>query len=250
MNGLPYYKAYPRDFLEGTIGMTFELKGAYRLLLDLIYMQGGALPDDPRYISGLLGCSVRAWNRYRNDLLLMGKIRVVGDVLRNFRADKELETLSSFAERQRENRSRPNKNKDLQTPRCDHTEPEPLRDTVEAKASPGVAAEETPAADVPVPTMKDLIWHHGRAVLVASGKPDGSARAIIGKWLKTHGEEATLAAIDRCRREEALDPVAFIEGCFRHRRKAAEPRPGDVRTTGDGRRQVFQAGNGWMTEHA
>ncbi|MFK5283859.1 DUF1376 domain-containing protein, partial [Lacticaseibacillus paracasei] len=56
MNGLPYYKAYPRDFIEGTIGMPFELKGAYRLLLDLIYMQGGRLPDDAKYISGLLGC--------------------------------------------------------------------------------------------------------------------------------------------------------------------------------------------------
>ncbi|MBC8717497.1 hypothetical protein [Ochrobactrum sp. Marseille-Q0166] len=42
-------KPYPRDFIEGTIGMSFELKAAYRLVLDLIYMQGGNLPDDARY---------------------------------------------------------------------------------------------------------------------------------------------------------------------------------------------------------
>lgn len=44
MNGLPYYKAYPRDFIEGTVGMSFELKGAYRLVLDLIYLRSGNCP--------------------------------------------------------------------------------------------------------------------------------------------------------------------------------------------------------------
>jgi hypothetical protein len=74
MNGLPYYKAYPRDFMEGTVGMRFELKAAYRLALDLIYMHGGTLPDDARYVAGALGCSVRAWNGYRAELIAMGKL--------------------------------------------------------------------------------------------------------------------------------------------------------------------------------
>lgn len=125
MNGLPYYKAYPRDFIEGTIGLPFELKAAYRLLLDVIYMQGGKLPDDPRYISGLLGCSVRAWKKYREQLHALGKIRIENDFISNFRADKELETLAKLQQQQAENRSRPNKNKELDSPRCDHTEPEP-----------------------------------------------------------------------------------------------------------------------------
>lgn len=124
MNGLPYYKAYPRDFIEGTIGMDFELKGAYRLVLDLIYMQGGNLPDDARYISGLLGCAVRRWKTIREELLARGKLEVVGDCLTNKRADKELEILRKFQSKQRENRARPNKNKDLQSPPSDHTEPE------------------------------------------------------------------------------------------------------------------------------
>lgn len=125
MNGLPYYKAYPRDFIEGTIGMPLELKGAYRVLLDLIYMQGGNLPDDPRYISGLLGCTVRKWNSIRNDLISLGKIGTEEGYLTNERAVIELETLRKLQDKQRENRSRPNKTKDLQSPRSDHTEPEP-----------------------------------------------------------------------------------------------------------------------------
>ncbi len=125
MNGLPYYKAYPRDFVEGTIGMRFELKAAYRLILDMIYMQGGRLPDDARYVSGLLGCSVRAWKKYRDELISLGKIQAENGVISNFRADKELETLAKLQDKQRENASGPRKNKGLQKPRPDHTEPEP-----------------------------------------------------------------------------------------------------------------------------
>lgn len=122
MNGLPYYKAYPRDFIEGTIGMDFETKAAYRLVLDLIYMQGGNLPDDARYISGLLGCSVKKWNTIRQKLIDAGKIEARGSYLGNYRADKELETLGKVQDRQRENRSRPNKIKEMQSPRFDHTD--------------------------------------------------------------------------------------------------------------------------------
>lgn len=121
MNGLPYYKAYPRDFIEGTVGMSFELKATYRLLLDLIYMRAGGLPDDARYISGILGCSVRAWNKHRSKLIEAGKIKIENGIISNFRADKEIETLGKFQEKQRENRSRPNKNNGLQSPRFDHS---------------------------------------------------------------------------------------------------------------------------------
>lgn len=124
MNGLPYYKAYPRDFIEGTIGMAFEVKGAYRLILDLIYMQGGNLPDDARYISGALGCSVKKWNGLREKLIEAGKIEVRGGYLGNHRADLELEILAKLQDQQREIRSRPNKIKMMQSPQIHQSEPE------------------------------------------------------------------------------------------------------------------------------
>lgn len=136
-NGLPYYKAYPRDFIEGTIGMPFEIKCAYRVVIDLIYMQGGKLPDDARYISGLLGCSIRKWSSLRDALILADKIQVSGEFLSNYRADKELETLAKLQDIQRQNASGPRKNKDLQKPPHRQPEPEPELDSKrEAKASP------------------------------------------------------------------------------------------------------------------
>jgi len=138
MNGLPYYRAYPRDFVEGTVGMPFELKGAYRLLIDLIYMQDGSLPDDARYISGLLGCSVRKWNSYRKKLISMGKIKAENEIISNFRADKELVISRTLSEKQSQNRSRPNKIKDLQSPTINHTDT--YTDTKERKKRAGARA--------------------------------------------------------------------------------------------------------------
>lgn len=125
MNGLPYYKAYPRDFIEGTIGMPFELKGAYRLVLDLIYMQAGKLRDDPRYISGLLGCTLRKWKSLRDELVAMDKLQVAGGFLTNYRAITELEALAKLQDKQSENASGSRKNKGLEKPRLDQPEPEP-----------------------------------------------------------------------------------------------------------------------------
>ena len=135
MNGLPYYKAYPRDFVEGTIGMPFEIKCAYRVVIDLIYMQGGRLPDDARYISGHLGCTIRKWKIIRNELVSLGKLNVIDGFLANYRADNELETLRKLQEKQAENGRAPRKIKGLQKPRLNHTEPEPDIEKTEAKAS-------------------------------------------------------------------------------------------------------------------
>jgi uncharacterized protein YdaU (DUF1376 family) len=132
----PYYKRFPRDFLEATIGFSLELKGAYTIVLDLIYMRGGRLPDDPQYIAGQLGCSVRKWNSLRAKLVSLGKLNVENGLISNFRADVLLEETRSFREKQAENRSHPNKNSGLQSPKADHLEPdteEEVRETI-AKA--------------------------------------------------------------------------------------------------------------------
>ncbi len=110
---LPYYKKYPRDFVEGTIGMPLETKGAYSIILDMIYMQDGELPDDPRYISGMLGCSVRKWKSIRNELINAGKLYAQNDIISNKRADKERESLRKLQHNQAEKGRLSNKNNKL-----------------------------------------------------------------------------------------------------------------------------------------
>ena len=113
MNGLPYYKRFPRDFLEGTSNMTLELKGAYAVLLDLIYLKDGRLDDNPRWIAGNLGCSVRMWNRIKKELIEAGKIECKDGLVSNYRASNLLETSAKYQTNQRENIAKRWKNKGL-----------------------------------------------------------------------------------------------------------------------------------------
>ncbi len=111
---LPYYKRFPRDFLDGTIGMTLEEKGAYGIVLDLIYMRDGSLEDDHRYIAGHLGCSVRCWISVRDRLISRGKLKLENGIISNSRADNLVEERRSFVDKQAENGAKPKKNKGVQ----------------------------------------------------------------------------------------------------------------------------------------
>jgi len=185
MNGLPYYKAYPRDFIEGTIGMPFEIKCAYRVVLDIIYMQGGKLPDDARYISGVLGCSIRKWKSIRQSLLDLDKLHVCGEFLTNYRAGKEVETLSKLQEVQRENRSIPNKNNGLQSPRSDQSEPD--TDTERKKEPTATAAGTDFQKGL---TGKNWIWSEGvEHIIRTSDCNQHQARSKIGYLLKMCDEK-------------------------------------------------------------
>lgn len=88
---LPWYRRFPDNFIAGTVGLTLEEKGAYSLILDLMYVRGGPVPDEPRYIAGVCNCSVRKWNAIRQRLLDLGKITITDGHLTNHRAEEEIE---------------------------------------------------------------------------------------------------------------------------------------------------------------
>lgn len=127
--GYPYYKRFPRDFFEGTIGMSFEVKGAYGLLIDLIFIRDGRLPDDARFIAGHLGLSVRKWNAIRAELIAAGKISVDLGIISNLRADNLTIERRLSPDKKEINRVEANENNNLQEPRAGGraraSEPEP-----------------------------------------------------------------------------------------------------------------------------
>ncbi len=99
----PWYRRFPDNFIAGTVGLTLEEKGAYSLVLDLMYVRGGPVPDEPRYIAGVCNCSVRKWNAIREKLIAIGKLHVVDGYLTNERAEKEIENAAKDAEERAEN---------------------------------------------------------------------------------------------------------------------------------------------------
>lgn len=99
----PWYRRFPDNFIAGTVGLTLEEKGAYSLVLDLMYVRGGPVPDEPRYIAGVCNCSVRKWNAIREKLIAIGKLHVVDGYLTNERAEKEIENALKDAQERAEN---------------------------------------------------------------------------------------------------------------------------------------------------
>lgn len=201
MNGLPYYKAYPRDFLEGTIGMPFEVKCAYRVIIDLIYMQGGALPDDARYISGHLGCSLRKWKTIRAALVETDKLQVSRGFLTNYRAEKEIETLSKLQDKMAENARHPRKNKDLQEQLQSHTEPEPEPDirSRDAKAS---LVELAPDASQAFDAYNRAAGDAGWPVVQVRTAP--RVKALRARLQDCGGIDGWLVAIDKAKASDFL----------------------------------------------
>lgn len=78
MTGKQYYRRYPDDVLKASMGLSLEEKGAYSLCLDLIYSNGGPIPDDARWLAGVCGVSLRKWKSLRESLVSGGKLFVVG----------------------------------------------------------------------------------------------------------------------------------------------------------------------------
>jgi uncharacterized protein YdaU (DUF1376 family) len=200
MNGLPYYKAYPRDFLDATISWPLDLKGAYRIVIDLIYYRGGDLPDDPRYIAGQLGCSVRAWNGYRQKLLDLGKLTVENGLISNFRASLELVISAKFQDNQREKGSKPKKTKALA-----ETVDKPARGLIQISDT-----DTSPIGEAQNVDFAKAIFENGVAFLGRHGVKEKQARAVIGKWRKDHGDKFLFDAFAACNKAGATDPIPWI----------------------------------------
>lgn len=196
MNGLPYYPKYPRDFFDGTIGLPFEVKGAYSMLLDLIYMSGGKLYDDSRFIAGHLNCSVRAWNGYRAALITAGKIRVENGIISNFRADKELIIQRSFQDKQRKNASQPKKNNDLDKataqPKGSHTD----TDTEEEKKEQQPRAE-VPSSQADTTTRERLLAAMGADPISGLIGPNGRSLGTVADTVEAEKWSAMGISLDR-----------------------------------------------------
>jgi len=192
---LPYYKRFPRDFLEGSIGMGLETKGAYAIVLDLIYMRDGRLPDDPRFIAGQLGCSVRKWTAIREELIARGKLKIEAGFISNFRADYLLEETRKYRDKQAEIASKPRKNNTLQQPQPIQPEPEPEK-IIEANAS--LSSAPPPASPMTYPEPFEAAWKAYPHVKGRSSKPKA-----LGHWrrLSPATRQALPSAVARYARD-------------------------------------------------
>lgn len=119
----PWFKRYPRDFQEATRTLSLEARGAYNDIIDLMYIHGGPLPDDAKWMAHALHVSTRKWEAVKAVLLNAGKIKIDGGLIHNSRVDSELvqrrfdsrtkaESASNRERTKRENSKKPRQNKE------------------------------------------------------------------------------------------------------------------------------------------
>lgn len=86
----PWYKRNGGEFITGTLHMSLEQRGAYSVLIDYMNDREARIPDNPRYIAGILNCSTRKWGAIRDFLIADGKLMEVNGYLSNPRFEREL----------------------------------------------------------------------------------------------------------------------------------------------------------------
>lgn len=74
MSGLPWFKFYPSDWLQGTRELSIEETGLYISLVAQMYDRGGAIEEDHKTLARLFGGNSRSIKRLLNALVERGKI--------------------------------------------------------------------------------------------------------------------------------------------------------------------------------
>lgn len=177
----PWYRRFPDNFLGGINGMTLEEKGAYGVVIDMIYQRGGPIADEPRYIAGICNCSVRKWNAIRARLIELGKLYVVDGHLMNERAGIELEKAAKVAREHAENgakggdksaemRAEANKNKALVQARLKHTR---------ASSTSTPSKKEVAIATGPTESLVDVSKHIEPEVFAECVKRTGPVKSFV-----------------------------------------------------------------------
>jgi uncharacterized protein YdaU (DUF1376 family) len=89
-SGRPWYQRNPADFIMAVRGWDLELVGAYSLIIDHLNDRDRPLPNDDKFMAGLLHCSAKKWRKLRDDLIEQGKLYITpDDYLSNPRFDRE-----------------------------------------------------------------------------------------------------------------------------------------------------------------
>lgn len=100
---MKFYKRDPDRALAGMAELTFEQRGAYNSLLDLLYSRDGNVPDDDERVARMLSCNKREWVRLKKSLIELGKVWVEDGKIAARRVQETINEATEFSNKQRAN---------------------------------------------------------------------------------------------------------------------------------------------------
>jgi uncharacterized protein YdaU (DUF1376 family) len=201
---------YPADYLADTGHLTTLEHGAYFLLI-LHYWCNGGLPSDESKLARIARLTASEWTTVRD---------TIADFFdgnwQHFRIDAELATARERHEERaragsKGGRASWNKRKSKQSfssASAELNQPQPH--SSEANASDAFASP------------RDRLWGEGLPALIALGVGEKQARPMVGRWLKTCGDDHArvcdliLSAFEK----SPVDPIAWITATLQEKKHA------------------------------
>lgn len=188
---------YWGDYARDTGHLNACGHGAYLMLIKHYWCVGKALPNDDNELWRIACCdSKKEWMKLRPKIIRL--FVQDGGFLRHKRVDREILAAASHVTAKAEAgkkgafRRWQKDGTSMRVPSSSHRQtdapsPSQKKEGSEAKAS---------GADAPKSTdVRSWLFQEGLAIVRAqTGKPDGSARGMIGGWLKAARDDAGLVA--------------------------------------------------------
>lgn len=234
-NRRPWMAFYVSDYLCDTLHLSAAQHGAYLLLISHYWVHGG-LPNDEAMLQRIARLTPDEWANSRDTLAAFFKPGWV-----HSRIERELlEAQVKYEKRANAGRyggkasgaARRNgrSNAEAMLPqrlKQKGSNAEPTTTTLySVSKDTGVAASEMPSAPA-VADPRTMLFRDGVPTLrQLTGKSDGAARALIGKWLRTTRDDCKRLSrvIEDARDANPADPVAWIEAALQER--SGQPKSG------------------------
>jgi uncharacterized protein YdaU (DUF1376 family) len=238
------------DYLQGTEGMGLEIEGAYIRFLMRLYRRGKPLPDDDRFMSVVMGLSVRVWRRVKDSLIAIGKIILRSGCLTNMRFEKERKARAEQLRKQSEGMRKRWQNERAAKAANDGVSPKFQESLAEVSLKLSENLDEKPneingsndshllidrererkkedsdpngsGAEAPDKTLREVIWDEGLGWLrTRTLVREEKLRPRVGRWISDYGEVAVMNALDAAQQKGAVDPMSYIDGCLRRQGSA------------------------------
>jgi hypothetical protein len=168
----------------------------------------GRYEVEPEEIARFLRCKASAVESVLSALEGLGRItdgHVTTWSKRQFKSDKSNDRVTAYRAKKKVEG-----NVDVTLPERDGNPPETETETEVS------VANATAAKPIEIVDPEKVMFDRGKAFLNTQGIAPGRSGPILGKWKRDHGAEAVIVALGKAQREGAIDPISFIEGCFKN----------------------------------
>jgi len=202
MSDTPFMPLWVADFVGDTLDLDAKEVGAYMLILMTMWGRGGTLPNDAKKLQRVARCG-RDWAKVW--AAIEHYFTVEGDTISQARLTRELQKVAAKREVNAQSGARGGRAKALKS-----KEQGLANATVSLKQpEPEYTDTNVSGADAPVDFAK-AIFENGVRYLVDHGTSEQSARALVGKWRKTHEDREIFEAFKSAKKAGATDPKSYI----------------------------------------